>query len=210
MTVLVVLAKVPCAGRVKTRLCPPLSATQAATFAEAALHDTLDVADTVPWTQRVLAVDRPAALPPRRGWLVVAQGPGSLDVRIATALVAGQRAGHGAPVVLIGMDTPHVDPAHLAAAASALSTHDAVVGPAHDGGFWLLGLRQADPALTIGVPMSQPHTSTAQQARLRRAGLTVAVLPAYRDIDTFADAVLAAHAAPHGRFARALPTGAVT
>jgi glycosyltransferase A (GT-A) superfamily protein (DUF2064 family) len=100
------------------------------------------------------------------------------------------------------MDTPQVTIALLAAAGKALSTHDAVLGPADDGGFWLLGLRTPHPGLLTGVPMSRPDTGAVQLARLRWAGLRVAELPELTDVDTVADAECVAACAPHGRFAR--------
>ncbi|MGH3274291.1 MAG: DUF2064 domain-containing protein, partial [Streptosporangiaceae bacterium] len=112
------------------------------------------------------------------------------------------------PVVVIGMDTPQVTPALLAAALRPLAdgSADAAFGPAADGGFWLLGLRQPDPSLILGVPMSTAGTGAVQLARLTGAGLRVRLLPCLRDVDTAADAVAVARLAPHGRFAAALAT----
>jgi uncharacterized protein len=97
------------------------------------------------------------------------------------------------------MDTPQVTPAMLTTANERLDDHDAVFGPAADGGFWLLGLREPDPALLRGVPMSRPDTGAHQRERL--TGKRVATLETLIDVDTAADAVRVAAQAPGTRFA---------
>jgi uncharacterized protein len=192
-TTLLVIAKEPVPGRVKTRLVPPCSYEQAAALAEAALADTLRAAVRVPARRRVLVLDgRPGPwLPP--GFEILPQCGGSLDERLAAAFAAVS-----GPALLIGMDTPQVSPALLTVTWQAA---DAWFGPAADGGFWALGLREPDPALLLGVPMSTPDTGAVQRARLLAAGLRVADLPQLRDVDTAADAVAVAGQAPRSRFA---------
>jgi hypothetical protein len=192
-TTLLVIAKQPVPGRVKTRLVPPCTHEQAAALAEAALADTLHTVLTVPARRRVLVLDgRPGPwLPP--GFDIVPQCGGSLDERLAAAFAAVR-----GPALLIGMDTPQVTPGLLAVDWEAA---DAVFGPADDGGFWALGLRAPDPALLRGVPMSTPDTGAVQRGRLTAAGLRVADLPRLRDVDTAADAVAVARQAPRSRFA---------
>ena len=133
---------------------------------------------------------------------MIGQRGGGLDERIASAL-ADARATCPAPLVLIGMDTPQVTPALLAAAAGPLvsGAADATFGMAEDGGFWLLGLRDIDPALVLGVPMSRPDTGALQLARLHAAGLRVLPLPELADVDTAAEAERIAAAIPASRFA---------
>ena len=85
------------------------------------------------------------------------------------------------------MDTPQVTPGLLAAGAAeplASRSADATFGLAEDGGFWLLGLREVDPGLILGVPMSQPDTGPKQLARLEQAGLRVDVMPQLTDVGT--------------------------
>jgi hypothetical protein len=192
-TTLLVIAKQPVPGRVKTRLVPPCTYEQAAALAEAALADTLQTVLLAPAARRVLVLDGEPGpwLPP--GFDVVPQCGGPLDERLAAAFAA-----MSGPALLIGMDTPQVTPDLLAVDWQAA---DAVFGPAADGGFWALGLRVPDPALLRGVPMSTPATGAFQRARLISAGLRVADLPQLRDVDTAADAVAAAAKAPRGRFA---------
>jgi uncharacterized protein len=212
---LIVIAKAPVPGRVKTRLTPPFTLAEAAALAEAALCDTLAAVSRAAVARRVVALDGEPGrwLPP--GFDVIAQRGAGLDERIAWALTDAC-APRPVPVVLIGMDTPQVTPELLTAAAAPLAdgTADATFGPAQDGGFWLLGLRQVDPALVLGVPMSQPDTGAAQLARLRQAGLRVAMQPVLTDVDTAADAELVAKQWPDSLFAGCLtqlrPTAALS
>ncbi|MGI5291956.1 TIGR04282 family arsenosugar biosynthesis glycosyltransferase [Nonomuraea polychroma] len=203
MAQIVIIAKEPVAGRAKTRLTPPYSPHQAAALAEAALRDSLLAVSATPATQRVLALDGlPGSwLPP--GFVLIPQRGSGLDERLAAAFSDAYRLRPEA-VVLIGMDTPQVTPALLGEAVEALGCHDAVFGPAADGGFWLLGLREPDPSLLQGVPMSHPETGKLQLDRLDQAGLTVRLLPELTDVDTAADAVAVAAQAPSSRFAAAL------
>jgi len=78
---------------------------------------------------------------------------------------------------------------------------DATFGMAEDGGFWLLGLREVDPALILGVPMSQPDTGSRQLVRLEQAGLRVQMLPELIDVDTVTEAEHIASVTPGSRFA---------
>ncbi|GAA3248633.1 TIGR04282 family arsenosugar biosynthesis glycosyltransferase [Nonomuraea helvata] len=200
---IMIIAKEPVAGRVKTRLTPPFSAEQAAALAEAALRDSLRAVSATPAAQRLLALDGlPGSWLPA-GFAVIPQRGSSLDERLAAAFSDAYRLRPG-PVVLIGMDTPQVTPALLGEAVAALGRHDAVYGPATDGGFWLLGLRRPDPALLLGVPMSHPETGKLQLDRLDRAGLSVHVLPELTDVDTAADAATVAGQAPGSHFAATL------
>ncbi|MFE1308432.1 DUF2064 domain-containing protein [Streptomyces sp. NPDC058755] len=196
MTTLLVIAKEPLPGRVKTRLTPPFSPEQAATLAEASLSDTLRAVAETPATRRVLVLDgRPGPwLPP--GFDVVPQCTGGLDARLADAF-----ARCAGPALLIGMDTPQVTPDLLTVDFAGC---DAYFGPAEDGGFWALGLARPEPALLRGVPMSTPETGTVQRERLVAAGLRVRDLPRLRDVDTAADARAVAALAPHGTFAARL------
>jgi rSAM/selenodomain-associated transferase 1 len=201
----VVIAKEPVPGRVKTRLTPPFTPQQAAELAEASLADTLHaVADTTV-TRRVLALDGTPGPWLPNGFDVIGQRGAGLDERIAWAL-ADARVTLPLPVVLVGMDTPQVTPGLLAAAAAPLvdKTADATFGMAEDGGFWLLGLREVDPALILGVPMSQPDTGPRQLARLEEAGLRIRMLPELTDVDTVREAEQVAAVTPGSRFAACL------
>ena len=196
---LLVLAKAPVPGRVKTRLCPPCTPAQAARIAAAALADTLDAA-TGTGARTVLALDGRMTAP--AGVTVLRQRGGSLTRRIAAAF-ADATGGARGPVLQIGMDTPQVSSDLLERCLSTLDSGvDAVLGPAADGGWWALGVHEpAHARLLVDVPMSTPDTGRLTLRALRGAGLRVAELPVLRDVDTCDDAVAVAALAPNGRFA---------
>ena len=202
---IVVIAKAPVPGLVKTRLTPPFTPVEAATLAEAALADTLEAAARAPFARRILALAGSSATLRSRGFEVTGQRGQGLDERIAAAFDDAY-ARLPVPIVLIGMDTPQVTPRLLESVTRPLARGDAdaVFGPARDGGFWLLGLRRPDPGLILGVPMSQTHTGRGQLSRLLRASLRVRLAPELIDVDTAADAHEVAQAAPDSRFAATL------
>ena len=177
-----VMAKAPVPGRVKTRLCPPCTPQEAAALAEAALADTLEAVSGCGASRRIVALDGAPGpwLPP--GFEVVAQVSGGLDRRLAAAWVAA-----GGPGVQVGMDTPQVTAGLLDQALGTLDTTAAALGHAADGGWWAIGLRQADARVFLDIPMSTDRTGAAQHARLRDLGLEVATLPTLVDLDTVAD-----------------------
>jgi glycosyltransferase A (GT-A) superfamily protein (DUF2064 family) len=198
---LIVVAKEPRPGRVKTRLCPPCTPAEAAAIAAAALADTLDAAARCGADRVVLALDgRPGPWCPT-GVAVVGQGDGGLDRRLTTAWSAVR-----GPALLVGMDTPQVGPTELDAALGSLDAPgvDAVLGPALDGGWWAVGLRRPQPRAFIGVPMSRDDTGARQLARLAALGLRTRRLASHRDVDTWTDALAVAAAAPGGRCAAAV------
>jgi hypothetical protein len=196
-----VMAKAPEPGRVKTRLCPPCDPVEAAALAEASLADTCEAVAGCGAERRVVALDgRPGDwLPP--GFEVIAQRGRSLGERLANAWVDT-----GGPGVQIGMDTPQVTSAVLDQALGLLCPPStaALFGPAFDGGWWAIGLPRPDPRVFVGVPMSMPHTGAAQRRRLRALGHRVVELPILRDVDRIEDAVAVSQIAPGTRFAAAL------
>jgi uncharacterized protein len=195
---LLVMAKAPVAGRVKTRLCPPCTHREAAGLAAAALADTLDAgAGSRAATHRTVVLSGRYA--PPDGWSVLPQRGNGLAQRLSNTYADVTRGA----TVLIGMDTPQVTAGDLDAAAAALDHADAAIGPAVDGGWWVLALRDpAHGAVLSGVPMSAPDTAERTLAALRARGLVVGLLPVCRDVDTAADARAVAALAPASRFAR--------
>jgi uncharacterized protein len=110
----------------------------------------------------------------------------------------------GGPAFLVGMDTPQVSPMLLEAGLDAVTGGDAAFGAALDGGYWAIGLREADARVFEDVPMSEATTGAVQRARLAILGLRTAILPPLRDVDTIEDARAVAREAPDDRFAAAL------
>ncbi|QQQ77051.1 DUF2064 domain-containing protein [Saccharothrix sp. 6-C] len=207
---LLVVAKAPVPGLAKTRLCPPATPAEAADIAAAALLDTLDAVLGTPRVRPVVALTGSLGDARRsaeiravlRRCTVVAQRGRSFADRLANAHADAHRA-HGLPVFQIGMDTPQLTPALLAESVDRLAAHDAVLGPAADGGWWALGLH--DPAVAAAlrtVPMSRSDTgaSTLRALGDRDTGL----LPVLSDVDDMATAREVAAAVPHTRFAAAL------
>ncbi|MFC0032645.1 DUF2064 domain-containing protein [Micromonospora chaiyaphumensis] len=225
MTVLLVVAKAPVPGAVKTRLCPPAEPAQAARVAAAALRDTLDAVTATPGVVPVLALagrladaedgaDLAAAV---AGWPVLPQRGDDLADRLAHAHADVADAYPGRPVFQIGMDTPQLTAALLAAAVRRLGATgtDAVLGPAADGGWWALGLRDPRHATALrGLPMSTADTGRRTRVALAGRGLRIGTLPVLRDVDEWADALAVSDLVPTGRFAgevaavrRARPVG---
>ncbi|MBW0119399.1 TIGR04282 family arsenosugar biosynthesis glycosyltransferase [Pseudonocardia abyssalis] len=213
MTALLVLAKAPVPGLVKTRLCPPLEPAEAADLAAAALLDSLDAASAVPGATPVAVLTgdptRAARGPEVRAVLgsvrVIPQRGDGLGARIAAAHTDAASLLPGRPTLQIGMDTPQVTAAALADAAAHLTRVDAVLGLAVDGGWWALGLRDpAAAALVADVPTSRDDTGARTLAALRAAGLQVHLLPELSDVDTIDDALTVAALAPGTRFATAV------
>jgi uncharacterized protein len=200
---LIVLAKRPVAGLVKTRLCPPCTPDEAASVAAAALADTFDavLACRRFGVERIVCVidGDPRDVVPE-GVDTIAQVTGGLDVRLAAAFHDVVET-TPAPTVLIAMDTPQVRPEQLVTALRLLGPvpdddgRRAVIGLADDGGYWMIGLHRPDDNAFVGVPMSTDATGRAQRDRLLDRGYTVTTVESLRDIDnaTDLDAISADH-----------------
>jgi glycosyltransferase A (GT-A) superfamily protein (DUF2064 family) len=198
---ILVIAKQPFPGRVKTRLCPPCTPTQAAAVASAALADTLEVAGATRAIRRTLVLS--GEYEPPAGWCVVAQCGDGLGERLVNAFT--DTAIPGVPSLLIGMDTPQITPALLDRMALALGSADAVIGPAEDGGWWALALRDpAQAAVLRDIPMSTADTHVLTVAALLARRLVVRPTARLRDVDTVDDALAVARACPTGHFAAAV------
>lgn len=193
-----VVAKECLPGRVKTRLTPALSPEGAARVASASLGDTLATVQSLPAARRVLFFDGDVVPAEADGFDVLHQPGGGLDERLGFLFDAVD-----GPLLLVGMDTPQVSAEALAPVFDD-PDRDGWFGPAEDGGFWSLYLREPDGDLLRGVPMSQDDTGAVQFARLTDAGLDVGTLDELLDVDTIADAERVAAVAPDSRFAAAL------
>lgn len=158
-----------------------------------------------PFASRTLAFDSEPD-----GWLpagfdFVRQRGDGLDARLESVF-ADVFAKRDLPTLLVGMDTPQLDGDLLGRAARMALSADAVLGPACDGGFWIVGFRRECPGVFAGVPMSTSRTYEVQLQRLRANGLCVADLPTLTDVDDAGTAEEVATAAPDTRFARTLRT----
>ncbi len=181
---LVVLAKAPLAGQSKTRLAAQLGDAAVQRLAAAFLDDTLEVARTT--ARNVLLAFTPGRAERlfrhRAPWATLRQQPeGDLGTRISDAL--GHACGIARRVVLIGTDTPHLPPKLIDEAFSALSRADVVLGPAEDGGFYLIGVRQVHPGLFGGVVWSTASVARDVHQNASRMGLRVEYLDTICDID---------------------------
>jgi uncharacterized protein len=204
-----VVAKAPVPGRVKTRLGADLGDGLAAELAAAALLDTIaacreafgpddcllalagDLADGLRADELTRALD---------GWGVAAQRGATFAERLVNAHldVPG-----GGPVVQVGMDTPQLTIDLLHEVTAGLDEYDAVLGPAEDGGWWVLGLRDPTAAAALhDVPMSTPTTYDETRTALCAVGLDVGAAATLRDVDTIDDAAAVAALVGDGEFAR--------
>ncbi len=207
-----IVAKAPVPGLAKTRLAAALGDRVAAGIAAAALLDTLDaVADThlaakvVAMTGDLASACQSEAIRERlSGFTVVEQRGDSFADRLANAHADAASAAGPMPVLQIGMDTPQVTAELLTRCARALLGAHAVVGPARDGGWWLLGVADAATAECLRlVPMSRSDTGAMTYAALLQTGSPVTVLEELADVDTVADiSVVRADCRPSGRFAQ--------
>lgn len=190
-TRIVIFAKAPVPGRVKTRLIPALGAEGAARLARRMLRDSWREAAAVNVADAELCVDPdPAAelwhgLLPARAELVVAQGDGDLGERLARASERVLREGQR--VVLIGTDCPGLLSWRLTEACRELEAHDAVIHPTFDGGYALLGLGRFDRSIFSGIDWSTASVASATIGRIRSLGWSLHLGETLRDIDEPAD-----------------------
>jgi uncharacterized protein len=208
--VVLVVAKAPVAGFAKTRLAAAVGPTAAAELATASLLDTLAAAAGTGWPV-VVALTGDVDAAPRAGELhealagcaVVDQRGQGLGERLASAHADAAAVSRRRAVVQIGADTPQVESADLVAAYQRLHGYDALVGPAYDGGWWLLAARHAAVAGgLVEVPMSRPDTGARTMRALTDAGWRIGTTESRRDVDTAVDAEAVAELAPTSRFGR--------
>lgn len=182
------MAKRPRAGAVKQRLASGIGAVAAARVYRTVLTHTLMRLGSDPRWRTYLAVTPNLALsetcwpsqPPIRR---MRQGHGDLGKRMQSVF---DRLPPG-PVVIVGSDIPGMRPSHIAEAFALLGAADAVLGPAQDGGYWLVGLKRSPGRLLpfAGVPWSTEQTLAKTRANLE--GRTVALTSVLCDVDTLED-----------------------
>ena len=181
-----IFAKPPLPAEVKTRLIPALGAVGAAQLSSAMLRDVWRAVASHPGICPILATTRPGAfpisVPDCDVWL---QGEGDLGERIERILTLGLQ--QSPAVMALGADSPAFTVAHVEATIECLQSHDAVLGPSLDGGFYLLALRRCPQGLFARLPWSSGETCKALEARLRENAFSIAQLEPLFDVDTPAD-----------------------
>lgn len=186
---LIVLLKAPRPGLAKTRLAAALDDHAAAAIYRVLIDRTLAALDAFPQVELRFTPDgaEPEIQPYlRNGWKMRPQGDGDLGVRLRRASDAAFAEG-ATRVVLIGTDCPALTGADVRDAFDALTELDVVLGPAEDGGYWLLGLRRPAPELFRDIPWSTPEALAATEAHARAAGLSVGLLRRLADVDSLED-----------------------
>jgi uncharacterized protein len=182
---IVIFAKAPVAGRVKTRLIPALGAEGAAQLARDMLARTLEEAQATGLEVELCGDPDPTQWrEPIASVRFTAQGPGDLGDRLART---AERVLAAQPVLLVGTDCPDLHRGRLRAAAEALEGCDAIIHPAADGGYALLGLRRFDPSLFAGIAWSGPSVAQATIERIAALGWSLRIADTLCDIDEPAD-----------------------
>ena len=188
---LVIFAKAPQMGRVKTRLARGMGMVAATAWYRSACTSLINrLAFDTRWST-ALVVSPDSAAPGPASWPQIwprtiarlPQGPGDLGQRMGRVF---QCLPPG-PVVLIGSDIPGINGGHIAQAFAALGSHDAAIGPSTDGGYWLIGFKRIKP---VGPVFKNVRWSTchARQDTLNNlSGKTIAFLPTLQDVDEAAD-----------------------
>lgn len=203
----VVLAKAPVVGRVKTRLVPALRGQEAADLYRALLLDTLEAVEPAA-AETIVTYTPPDAKahlanllgPGRR---LVSQGPGDLGARLAHVF---ERFCDGRRLVLaVGSDCPGLTRARIGETAAAIGRADVVIGPTVDGGYYLIGMRRPHPTLFADIPWSTGGVLEATKERIAAAGLEAVWLPVERDVDTPADLFELMAGASAGRLSEVYP-----
>ncbi|HEV8539891.1 MAG TPA: TIGR04282 family arsenosugar biosynthesis glycosyltransferase [Nitrospiraceae bacterium] len=198
---LIIFAKAPIPGQVKTRLCPPLTPDEAATLHGSMVLDVLE--RTHPSTLRVAqgsrqGWDRFLACAPssqhvffsimeeRYGVSLLSQTGNDLGARMCDAFRSIFELGYQ-KAVLIGTDVPSLSSRLVAQGLSSLATHDVVLGPALDGGYYLIGLKHLEAGLFADLPWSSDRVCELTQEKARALQLSLELLPPQRDLDTVED-----------------------
>ena len=180
------MAKAPAAGQVKTRLAGEIGVAAAVRFARHGIASLLQRVGADARWYTTLALTPDGTVHGRmwpRGTRVIPQGRGDLGARMQRLFDSAPPG----PAVIIGTDVPHIAPAHIAVAFRLLGRHDAVFGPAADGGYWLVGLKRRPRILRPfdGVRWSTAHALGDTLANLR--GRSIGEVATLTDVDTAAD-----------------------
>ena len=190
---LIIFAKSPVPGFVKTRLCPPLVPDEAAT-----LHGSL-VLDTLERTKGLVTCDRFLACAPSKQHPFFQTMATRHQIELWEQIPdhdLGQRMDHAfslaferkySSAIVIGSDLPTIDGSIIKQALEALSQHDVVIGPSVDGGYYLMGLKTPTPELFSNIPWSTDQVTLLTQQIASHIGLSIKLLSPQRDLDTIDD-----------------------
>lgn len=194
---LVIFAKAPIPGQVKTRLCPPLTPDEAATLHGSFVLDTVE-RTKVAVLKLKLSLDRYLACAPsathvffkimeeRQGVKLLDQVGDNLGARMNQAFQTVFAQGYR-QVLLMGTDVPTLPLEYFEQALTSLENHDLVLGPALDGGYYLIGLKRMAPELFVDIPWSADQVLRLTQKSAERIGLKAFLISPWRDVDTLAD-----------------------
>jgi rSAM/selenodomain-associated transferase 1 len=190
--VLVIMAKAPRLGEVKTRLTPSLSPTAVAAFYCCLLEDTLALARSLKLSDVEVAIMCPdsdvnelARLAGNEMSVVAQKGEG-LAAGL-TSVFAHFAEGHERRIIAFNSDSPHLPRSVLEDAFETLAAHDVVVGPTHDGGYYLVGAKASHPALFAGDGMGTSSALERLLSRARALELSVGFAAPFYDIDVVDD-----------------------
>ncbi len=212
---LIIFAKAPIAGQVKTRLCPPLTPDEAASLHGSFVLDALERSKAAIAKHR-LPLDRYLACAPsarhvffqileeRHGVKLLDQVGEDLGARMAHACSTVFSLGYTS-ALLVGTDVPSLPLDTYCDALTLLADHDLVLGPARDGGYYLIGLKQPAPELFTEIPWSTDRVLDLTQQKADRLGFTTGLLPAQRDLDTIDDLLALIEEAGTGQEVRGTP-----
>ncbi|MDR4493339.1 MAG: TIGR04282 family arsenosugar biosynthesis glycosyltransferase [Nitrospirales bacterium] len=188
----VVFAKAPIVGQVKTRLCPPLTPDEAASLHGSLVMDMLERSQAVKGCDLVLAGSPDKTHPFFKAmearfkvklWEQVGE---DLGARMARTFHAGLGSTYRS-LVIVGTDIPGITPQIVTQAFASLKEHDLVLGPTMDGGYYLIGLRKKAPELFQDIPWSTDQVCPLTEQKAKVLGLSMKKLPTLRDIDTIED-----------------------
>ncbi len=189
---LIVFAKAPIEGYVKTRLCPPLTPDEAASLHGSLVLDLLERCQALKGCDRILAgaptPDHPffGAMKTRFKIPIWEQVGDDLGARMSHAF----QSVLGLPyqsAIIIGTDIPGITVQLISSAMKSLQDHDVVVGPTEDGGYYLIGFRSPTPKLFENIAWSTNTVFSQTEEKANAMGLSMKVLPMLRDLDTIED-----------------------
>ena len=189
---LIIFAKAPAAGQVKTRLCPPLTPDEAASLHGSIVLDTLECSRNARKLDRFLACSPSKQHPffkavgARHGVQLWDQVGHDLGMRMDQAFRSAFELEYQS-TLLVGTDLPTLQSATLEQALRSLADYDIVLGPTLDGGYYLIGLKKPVPELFLDIPWSTDHVLSLTQQKAGALGLSITLLPQQRDLDTIDD-----------------------